>query len=203
MFIGILGTGQVAQTLARALSDAGHHVTLGSRDPQSKPLEFPVLPLAATVTAADVVINATRGSGSLETLSSIGADVFAGKIVLDVANASTPAVDLLYPNSSLGERLQAALPDAKIVKTMNTAAMAVITNPSALGPSSVFVSGEDDGAKEIATSILGDLGWPTDSVIDLGGIRSARGVEHYFLLFRALMHAERSPMFNIEVIQQP
>ena len=203
MFIGILGTGQVAQTLARALSDAGHRVALGSRDPQSKDLEFPVLPLAATVAAADVVINATRGSGSLETLSSIGADVFAGKIVLDVANASTPAVDLLYPNSSLGERLQAALPDAKIVKTMNTASMAVMTEPSALGPSSVFVSGEDAGAKEIATSILGDLGWPKESVIDLGGIRSARGVEHYFLLFAALMQAKRSPLFNIEVIQQP
>lgn len=119
MFIGILGTGQVAQTLARALSDAGHDVALGSRDPQSKTLAFPVLPLAETVTTADVVINATRGSASLETLTTIGADVFAGKIVLDVANANTPAFDLLYPNSSLGEHLQAALPDARIVKTMN------------------------------------------------------------------------------------
>lgn len=99
--------------------------------------------------------------------------------------------------------MQAALPDAKIVKTMNTAAMAVFTKPSALAPSSVFVSGEDAGAKEIATSILGDLGWPKNSVVDLGGIRSARGVEHYFLFFRALMQANRSPMFNIEVIRQP
>jgi predicted dinucleotide-binding enzyme len=201
MFIGILGTGQVAQTLARALSDAGHQISLGSRDPQSKTFEFPVLPLAEAVATADVVINATLGSGSLETLTSIGADAFAGKIVLDVANANTPAFDLLYPNSSLGEQLQAALPGAKIVKTMNTASMAVITDPSALGPSSVFVSGEDAGAKAIATSILTDLGWPADSVVDLGDIRSARGVEHYFLLFAALMQAKRSPMFNIQVTQ--
>lgn len=201
MFIGILGTGQVAQTLARALSDAGHQISLRSRDPRSKTLDFPVLPLAEVVATADVVINATLGSGSLETLTNIGADAFAGKIVLDVANANTPTFDLLYPNSSLGEHLQAALPGAKIVKTMNTASMAVITNPSALGPSSVFVSGEDAGAKEIATSILTDLGWPAGSVVDLGGIRSARGVEHYFLLFAALMQAKRSPMFNIQVTQ--
>jgi hypothetical protein len=51
-----------------------------SRDPQSKTLDFPVLPLAEAVATAGVVINATLGSGSLETLTSI--DAVADRIVL-------------------------------------------------------------------------------------------------------------------------
>jgi 8-hydroxy-5-deazaflavin:NADPH oxidoreductase len=197
MLIGILGTGGVAQTMAAAWSRAGHDVRFGSRDPQGKSLDFPVAGLADVVTAADILVNATRGAESLGTLTAVGAELFAGKTVIDVANASTPAFELVYPNSSLGERLQAALPDAKIVKTMNTAAMTVMTNPAAIGPSSVFLSGDDPAAKAEVSSLLADLGWPAQSIVDLGGIRSARGTEHYFLLFAALMQANRSPAFNI------
>src|SRR5580704_16787584 len=133
MEIGILGTGGVAKTLARRWSVAGHQVIFGSRDPTSKgDLGSPVAPLADVVADHDVVVNATPGSASLELAQGIWASVFAGKILIDVANANTPSFDLVYPNSSLGEKLQAALPDAKVVKTMNTAAMAVMTEPAAL-----------------------------------------------------------------------
>ena len=197
MRIGILGTGHVAQTLAAAWSAAGHDILLGSRDPQSRSLGFPVGGLADTVTAADIVVNATPGAASLQTLIAVGAERFAGKTVIDVANANMPEFDLIYPNSSLGERLQAALPAAKIVKTMNTAAVTIMTNPAAIGPSSVFLSGDDPGAKTAVSALLADLGWPADSIVDLGGIRSARGSEHYFMMFAALMQAEKSPDFNI------
>lgn len=46
-----------------------------------------------------------------------------------------------------------------------------------------------------------DLGWATDSIVDLGSIQSARGTEHYFLLFAALMQHEKSPNFNIRVVR--
>src|SRR3982074_286845 len=66
--IGVLGTGRVAQTMAAAWSKAGHEVTLGSRDPGSKSLDLPVRPLAEVVAGADVVVNATPGAHSLDTL---------------------------------------------------------------------------------------------------------------------------------------
>ena len=200
MHIGILGTGQVAQTLARRWAAAGHAITFGSRDPQSKALDFPATDLVTAVATADLAVNATPGSHSLEILTAIGRAVFGDKVVIDVANAVTPAFELMYPNSSLAEQLQAALPAARIVKTMNTAAMAVMADPSAIGPSSVFLSGDDASAKATVTALLADLGWPTDAIVDLGGIRSARGVEHYFLLFAALLQAKGSPMFNIRVV---
>jgi predicted dinucleotide-binding enzyme len=191
----------VAQTLAAGWAQAGHDIVLGSRTPQAKSLSIPVAGLAETVDAADVVVNATPGAQSLQTLTGIGAEHFAGKIVIDVANAGTPDFELVYPNSSLGERLQAALPDARIVKTMNTAAMTIMTNPSVIGPSSVFLSGDDTDAKTSVSALLADFGWQPDSIVDLGGIRSARGPEHYFLMFAAVAQAVKSPEFNILLVR--
>ena len=201
MLIGILGTGNVAQTLARRWSAAGHEITYGSRDPASKgALDAPVTSLAAAVAGSDVVVNATPGSASLELAEGIGAAAFAGKVLVDVANASTPSFELLYPNSSLAEKLQAALPGAAVVKTMNTAAMTVMTEPAALPPSSVFLSSDDADAKATVTALLKDFGWADGSIIDLGGIASARGPEHFFVMFAALMQALRTPRFNIRLV---
>jgi predicted dinucleotide-binding enzyme len=202
MRLAILGTGNVAQTLARRLSETGHEVTFASRDPASKTgLNAPVTSLADAVAGNDVVINATPGAASVEVVEGIGAAAFAGKVLVDVANASTASFELVYPNSSLGEKLQAALPDAKVVKTMNTAAMTVMTEPGALPPSSVFVSGDDAAAKATVASLLAGFGWADDSIVDLGGIASARGTEHYFLLFAAFMQSLGSPKFNIRLVR--
>jgi predicted dinucleotide-binding enzyme len=201
MRLAILGTGNVAQTLARRWSAADHEITFGSRDPESKgTLGAPVTSSATAVAGSDVVVNATPGSASLELVEGIGAAAFAGKVLVDVANANTPSFELVYPNSSLAEKLQAALPAAKVVKTMNTAAMSIMTEPATLPPSSVFVSGDDEGAKATVVSLLTDLGWPDGSIVDLGGIASARGTEHYFLMFAALMQSLRTPAFNIRLI---
>lgn len=197
MRIGILGTGNVAQTLARRWTAAGHQITFGSRDPGARgALDFPAASLTSAVADNDIVVNATPGSASLELVNGLG----AAKILLDVANANTPSFELVYPNSSLAEKLQAALPAARVVKTLNTAAMAVMTEPATLPPSNVFVSGNDAGAKATVTSLLKDFGWADGSIVDLGDIQSARGPEHYFLMFAALMQMFRSPRFNIRVI---
>jgi 8-hydroxy-5-deazaflavin:NADPH oxidoreductase len=202
MRIGILGTGNVAQALARRWQAVGHQITYGSRDPKGKAeLGAPVVPLGAAVEDSDLAVNATPGSASLETVKRVGALAFAGKILVDVANQASPSLDqLLYPNSSVAEKLQAALPEAKVVKTMNTAAITVMTDPGLLPPSTVFLSGDDAGAKATVTSLLADLGWRGDSIVDLGGIASARGPEHFVLLFAALMRSLGTPTFDIRVV---
>jgi predicted dinucleotide-binding enzyme len=62
----------------------------------------------------------------------------AGKTLLDATNAVTDRGDLVYPNSSLAEHLQAALPDVHVVKSLNTAAIEVQADPSLTGPATVF-----------------------------------------------------------------
>ncbi len=201
MKIGILGTGRVARLLAPAWADVGHEITLGSRDPGSKRLDFPVKTLADTVRWADVVVNATPGAATLATFSTIDPGLFASKTLIDVANAITPAFALVYPNSSLAEHLQTALPGAHVVKSLNTGAMTLMTDPRRIGPSTVFLSGNDAGAKLAVWGLLRDLGWSDDDVIDLGGVESARGPEHYALLSFGLVGALKSEAVNIRVVQ--
>lgn len=200
MNIGIMGTGNVAQALAGRWIEAGHSVTLGSREPESRSdLSFPVAGITETAQGADVVVNATPGGSSKDLLAQVDADAFTGKLLIDIANAVTPSFELFYPNSSLGEELQEMLPDANIVKTLNTCNTSVQANPSAIDPSSIFVSGDDADAKTEATGLLRDLGWPEDSVVDLGGISSAKGPEHYFIMWASLLQALGTPTFNIRV----
>ena len=196
MNIGIIGTGQVATTLASRWRAAGHTLTLGSRTPGA---EAGTRPVADTVRDNEVLVNATPGSVSLDALGAVEPATYAGKVLIDVANAVTPSFELKYPNDSLGEKIQKALPRARVVKTMNTAAMTVLTEPRSLGPSSVFLSGDDDTAKATVAGLLRDLGWSDDGIVDLGGITTARGVESYFLLFAALMRSTGGP-FNIRVV---
>jgi 8-hydroxy-5-deazaflavin:NADPH oxidoreductase len=199
MKLGILGTGQVATTLGGAWSK-NHDVTLGSREPAGKDLGFPVQPLTGTVVAADLVVNAILGSVAVEVISGIDPGAFAGKTLMDVANATTPSFDLVYPNYSLAEKLQEARPDARVVKTLNCAAITTGANPGVIGPSSVFLSGDDADAKRQAAGLLRDLGWSDDDIVDLGGIETARGPEHYLVLFAKLAGRLKTEAFNIRVV---
>lgn len=135
----------------------------------------------------------------METLTPLG-DVLAGRILIDIGNAVDERMELIYPDSSLGERLQTALPRTQVVKTLNTVGGPIGVEPSLLSaPTSVFLSGNDQEAKEKVSGLLDGLGWDPDQQIDLGGIATARASEHYFLLFAALMGALRTPSFNIAV----
>ncbi len=201
MNIGILGTGSVAQAVAEGFSKAGHSVTLGSRHPESRTdLSFPVAGLDEAAQKADVIVNATPGASSEEVIGRMDRSAFEGKLLIDVANAATSSNDLIHPDSSLGEKLQTLLPNAKVVKTLNTLAGKIFINPSGIGPSNVFVSGDDAGAKSEAVSLLKDLGWTDDSIVDLGGISTAKGPEHYFIMWAILSEAVGTTGLNINVV---
>jgi predicted dinucleotide-binding enzyme len=121
--------------------------------------------------------------------------------LIDVANTLTPEFALAYPNSSLAQHLQAALPGARVVKTLNTAAMTLLTAPGRIGPSTVFLSGDDAGAKRETRGLLRDLGWSDDDIVDLGGIESARAVEHFTFLAFALGGVLQTDAVNIRVVR--
>lgn len=194
MKIAVLGTGSVGRALAGRLAELGHRVTVGTRDPEATLArggdfaawadERPGIALAAFADAAadaELVVNATSGAHSLAVLEAAGEANLAGKVLLDVANEMTPSdgLPLVGANEtdSLGERLQRAFPQTRVVKTLNTMNGDVMANPAAVagGDHTVFVSGEDAEAKLTATALLEQLGH-TD-VLDLGGIETARGVE--------------------------
>jgi predicted dinucleotide-binding enzyme len=84
---------------------------------------------------------------------------------------------------------------------MNTAAMTLMTNPTQIGPNSVFLSGNDAGAKAQTATLLRELGWSDDDIVDLGGVESARGAEHHIVLFAGLAGTLKSEAVNIRVVR--
>lgn len=81
MRIAILGTGGVGFALAQALSAAGHDVTLGSRTPEARDgLPVQALGYADAARSAELVVNATPGRVSLQTLTAVGRSWLDGNI---------------------------------------------------------------------------------------------------------------------------
>ncbi|TQJ92417.1 NADPH-dependent F420 reductase [Streptomyces sp. SLBN-31] len=193
--IAILGNGRVGSNLATALTRAGHEVTTADRTPGAA---------ANAARTAQVVINAMPGAGSLERLVALREEL-RGKILVDVSNATVddpdglPA-DLLYPGSSLAEQLQEALPQTRVVKTLNTMLFTVMTAPTALTRApDAFLSGEDPQAKQTVRQLLTDVGWREEWITDLGGIRTARATEAAVLFVPHVIRSSGFSPFAISV----
>ena len=190
--IGILGSGRVATALASKFASTGHEVTIGSRNPTEAATRWagPAVRHTdhrQTARDASIVINATPGDTSLERLTELRSEL-GGKVLIDVSNATERGSDgmpggLCYPNNSLAEHLQRALPGTRIVKTLNTMLFTVMIDPHSLStPPTAFVSGNDGDAKATVSGLLGELGWPPEWITDLGDITTARGTEAIMLL---------------------
>jgi predicted dinucleotide-binding enzyme len=212
--VGVLGTGTVGKTIATKLVELGHEVTMGSRSAGGEALREWVDAagerggggtFADAAAAGELIFNCTAGGGSLEALSAAGAGNLAGKTLIDVANPldfsqGMPPTLSVCNDDSLGERIQAAFPEARVVKSLNTVNAAIMVAPEKVpGDHNIFVCGDDENAKAEATALLESFGWPSASVIDLGDISAARGAEMYLPLWLRLMGALGSAEFNIEV----
>jgi predicted dinucleotide-binding enzyme len=189
----------VGQAIAGKLRDVGHDVQVGSRSAADGKVEF-----ADAAAHGEVVFNCTSGAASLDALAAAGEQNLSGKLLIDVANpldfsGGGPA---LFTDStdSLGERIQKAFPSARVVKSLNTVNASVMVDPGTVpGDHVVFVAGDDAGAKDETRSLLGEFGWPSERVIDIGDITGARGAEQYLLLWLRLMNATGTATFNIAV----
>ncbi|HEX5567598.1 MAG TPA: NADP oxidoreductase, partial [Streptomyces sp.] len=195
----------------------GHDVVVGTRDPAAtaqrnvlfrivaeRHPELTLTTFAEAVPAADLVVNAISGPRCVGALTPL-APSLDRRTVMDVSSPfdfSTDDVVLDPVNTdSLGEQLQRALPGARVVKTLNTLAADVMTNPTAAGGGdhSVFVSGEDTGAKAMVADLLRSLGW--NDVIDLGGIRTARATEMMLPMWMALSGAVSTHLFGFKIVR--
>jgi predicted dinucleotide-binding enzyme len=213
MDIGVLGTGTVGQTIASKLVQLGHHVMMGSREAanpkaitwakdQGRTATFGTFANAASF--GEIVINCTLGSASLDALRQAGSENLKDKILIDTANPlhyEDRIWTLTVCNTdSLGEQIQREFPECRVVKTLNTVNANVMVDPGKLpGKTDIFVSGDSADAKATVIMILREwFGWK--SVVDLGDITTARGVEMYVMLWQNLRHAVASHRFNIKVI---
>lgn len=212
MNIGILGTGDVGRTLAQAWANAGHTVHIAGRQAQHPQQGWAQAngigygTFAAVAAWADVVVNATSGRGTLSALEQAGADALKGKVLVDVANPldfsnGMPPSLFIVNTDSLGEAVQRALPNTRVVKALNTLSCRFMVNPKGIanGVHDLFLCGDDAPAKATVCALLGDLGWSSDHLIDLGGIAQARGTEQLLPIWVRLWGVLGTDAFNFHI----
>ena len=213
MRIAVLGTGNAGRTLATKLVEIEHHVVMGARDAGNETARAWAAQtggshadFAGATSTAELVVNATAGTASLDALAAAGADHLAGKTLLDVANPldfsnGFPPGFSVGTDESLAEKIQAAFPDTRVVKGLNTVTADLMVQPSLVpGRHHLFICGNDDAAKSEVATLLKELGWASESIIDLGDLSAARGTELYLALWIRLMQTQGSPLFNIAVM---
>ena len=216
MKIGILGTGMVGDTIGTKLIQLGHEVKMGSRTATNEKAAAWVQKNGThasqgTFTEAaafgEIVFNCTHGVASLQALNLAGANNLNNKILIDIANAldfshGMPPSLAVCNTDSLGEQIQRAFPDVKVVKTLNTMNCILMVNPGSLadGDHNIFISGNDAAAKTKVLEILREwFGWK--SIIDLGDITTARATEMLLPIWVSLMGKYQSPNFNFKIIK--
>lgn len=214
MQIGILGSGVTAQTLGSKLVQIGHEVMLGSRE-EANPSSVTWARDAGQQHAlygtfrnaasfGEIIFNCTLGMSSLEALQMAGAENLKDKILIDTANPIDRSAGIwkltVCNTDSLGEQIQRAFPETKVVKTLNTINANVIADPAKLPEmTDIFVSGNDLDAKATVIRLLREwFGWR--HVIDLGDITTSRGVEMYVLFWHYLRDRIPAHRFNIKVV---
>lgn len=214
MKIGVFGTGMVGTTIGNKLVALGHEVKMGSRTANNEKAAAWVGAAgdkASQGTFADaaafgeIIFLCTQGGGTLDALKAANAGDLDGKIIVDISNPldfskGMPPSLFVFGDDSLGEQIQRAFPNAKVVKTLNTINCNVMVDPSLVpGEHDVFVSGNDAGAKQQVTEILrGWFGWK--SVLDLGDITTARATEAYLLFWLRLWGHLGTGNFNVKVV---
>jgi len=225
MKIAVLGTGMVGQAIAGRLHELGHTVVIGTRNPAAtlartepdgmgnQPFSawraahegVAVATLADAAAGAELVVNASSGAVSLDLLGLAGADNLAGKVLVDIANPldfsnGFPPTLFVKDTDSLGEQIQRAFPETKVVKTLNTLNASLMVDPKSLGESSsIFVSGDDSQAKATVVSLLQSFGH--DDVIDLGPLETARGTEMLLPIWLRLMGTLGTGTFNFKIVR--
>ena len=228
MKISVLGTGIVGQTISNKLADLGHEVYLGTRNANETLGRLKPNPMTGKSFAdwykdkgniklndldklpqeSELFINATNGSGTINTLTKVGKDKLENKIILDIANPldfskGMPPTLSICNTDSLGEQIQREFPKSKIVKSLNTMNAYLMVNPLIVpGDHSVFVSGNDKEAKTVIENLLISFGWKKSNIIDLGDISSARGTEMILPIWLRLWGVLGSAEFNFHIARK-
>jgi predicted dinucleotide-binding enzyme len=212
MKVGVLGSGMVGQAISARLAELGHDVMIGTRDPSklgawhTNHPSIKIGSFADTARHGEIVVNATNGAGSLEALALAGKANLNGKVLVDISNPldvskGMPPTLFVTNTDSLAEQIQRAFPSVRVVKTLNTVTAAIMVNPRAVGSGdhTMFVCGNDSGAKETVIGLLRDFGWM--HITDLGDISGARGMEMYLPIWLRLWGALGSGMFNVKIVE--
>ncbi|MBL8069352.1 MAG: NAD(P)-binding domain-containing protein [Armatimonadetes bacterium] len=177
MKIGVIGRGNVGNTLGGRFAEAGYQVMYGVKSPvQGDEQSVEVVAqwadmIVLSVPATAITAEFFRGEG------------WQGKIVVDATNPIAPGFDGLDwgDEHSWGERVARLLPDSHVVKAFNTVGFNVMENPKFGGKSAtMLVAGDDAESKRLVIEAAAAIGFSPE---DAGPLTQARWLEAFAWLW--------------------
>ena len=194
MNIGIIGSGEVARTLAGGFIKYGYKVMIGTGHPEKLSGWLKENPdclsgsFGQAAVFAELAVLAVKGTAAAEAIQLAGPENLRGKTVMDVTNP----IDDLPPESgvlrfftdldeSLLEILQNQYPGIHFVKAFNSVGSGTMINPEfPEGRPSMFICGNHEGSREIVAEIAEQFGWEAE---DMGDAPAARAIEPLCMLW--------------------
>jgi hypothetical protein len=195
--VAVIGSGAVGEALSNGFLKHGYEVLRASRNPSGLEAWHAKAGGAAAIGTlkeaaafGEVIVLAVKGTGAESAVRLIGPEALAGRIVLDATNPISdepPDNGILRYftdiNMSLMERLQNLAPTARFVKVFSCVGSGNMVNPDFGGERpTMFICGNDAGAKAEVTTILDRFGWDAE---DIGGVEGARAIEPLAILWCA------------------
>jgi predicted dinucleotide-binding enzyme len=195
MRIAVFGTGEVGQAIAQRLLSLGHDVVYGSRKSAEPNKGIRVLSHEQAAAHGEWIVNAMHGEHAMQVFPPLD---LAGKLLIDQGNFQSainkPIVE------TLGESLQRALPDTRIVKAMNFVSAELMGHPEKLaGKHTVFLAGNHEEDRAEVRNLLESYGW--QDILDLGDLTACRAMESMAPLWIRLNKQLDTVLFDIAVVR--
>ena len=172
--IAIIGTGEVAGALGPEFAAQGHTVAATGEDASATTQ-------SEASAQAGIVVLAVPGMLVEEITKSLGD--LSGKIIIDPTNPlQRNKLGLQHGvETSNGEIIQNAAPDAHVVKAFNTLNWRTMVDPDESGgPVSIPLAGNSGSAKKTVAKLVAGMGLEP---IDVGPIEYAHWVEGMLILW--------------------
>ena len=183
--IAVIGTGDVGGALGPEFAASGHSVIYGSRNPSSEKVVALVektghgaksMKPRDAAGEAEIIVLAVPGMLVEEIVTGLGD--LSGKIIIDPTNPLVRRDDGklgILADRSNAEIIQAAAPDAYVVKAFSTLGWRTMVDPESTGgPVSIPLVGNSSEAKSKVAEIVAAMSLEP---IDVGPLRNARHVE--------------------------
>jgi hypothetical protein len=183
--VGIIGTGDMGDSLGPRFAELGYTVVYGSRTPDSEKSRAlaertghnaRVTSQKEAAQAGDIVVLVVPWPAMETVAQNLGS--LDGKIIIDPSMPSDAGEDGYFVSlveTSSAEMIQSWNPGARVVKAFATLGSYVIDNPMVVGgPVTVPIASDDRAAKEKVGEIIQAMGLDP---VDGGPLRLAREIE--------------------------
>jgi hypothetical protein len=191
--IAVIGTGDVAAALGPEFAAQGHTIVYGSREPARQDVKDLVARTGRgasaasqreAVSGAEIVVLAVPGNVAEQVTKDLGD--LSGKIILDPTNRVARNTDGWADHDVPGkgsnaELIQAAAPNARVVKAFNTLNWRQMVDPETSGGAiTIAIAGDDDAAKATVAELIKGMGLET---VDFGPLRFAHVLEEMLIVW--------------------